>query len=199
MAIILIIKTEDGQVNELPVLNKITLGRSGTSDYKITDIKMSGNHCTFEVNGKGQLIFKDLESTNGSFLNNSQINQTMVKVNDVIRIGNTLIKVEEKRLSSSERLAIGVSIVSGKRDKTLPVMPEDIMKNHNSSLEKVSETNPDKGPKKMAIVLNKNHKQKKKVGSNWAGAENVIDQEESSGNTKILKLNITPKVGKKKK
>ncbi|MBC7711966.1 MAG: FHA domain-containing protein [Rhizobacter sp.] len=187
MAIILIIKTEDGLITELPVLNKIVMGRSGISDYKIVDIKMSGKHCSFEVNGKGQLLFTDLGSTNGSFLNNSQVNKTMVRVNDVIRIGNTLIKIDEKRLSTSERLAIGSSILSKKDEKTLP----DISK-LKISPSTDSEADED-SPKKKTIFLNKQHKEKKKPGSNWASAENVIEQEESSGNTRFLKLDSKKK------
>ena len=170
MAIILLITTEDGQVNELPVLSKIIMGRSSTSDYKITDSKMSGAHGAFEVNAKGHLIYTDLGSTNGSFLNNSLVAQTRVCVNDVIRIGNTIIKIDEKRLNSSERLSIGTSNPNH-GEKTLPNVPV------------IAE---DEEKKKRTVVLGKNIKSKKTV-SNWAKAENVLDQEET-GHTKFLKL-----------
>ena len=172
MAIILFIKTEDGLVTELPILGKVTMGRSSSSDYKIADAKMSGVHCSFEKNSKGQVVFTDLESTNGSFLNNSIIRQTLVRVNDVIRIGNTLIKIDDKRLNSSERIAVGVSLAQ-KADKTLP---------GGSTVGGAVPL-----PKKKTVVLNKDIKAKKKVASNWNGAENVVDQEET-GHTKFLKL-----------
>ncbi len=184
MAIILLIKTEDGQVTELPILNKVVMGRSGNCDYKIADIKMSGTHCSFEVNNAGQILFTDLGSTNGSFLNNSQIMQTFFRVNDIMRIGNTLIKIEEKRLTATERLAIGTSVASRKNDKTLP----DMSKIGSKAPVETQDLNPDGSPKKKTIVLNKAHKEKKKMASNWIGAENVIDQEASSGQTKFLKL-----------
>ena len=191
MAIILLIKTEDEQVTELPMFGKISFGRSGSSDYKIADTKMSGNHCSFEVTGQGQLLFMDLGSSNGSFLNNSLTTKTMVRVHDVIRIGNTLIKIDEKRLTPTERLAIGSSLVQKKSDKTLPEL---------KTKTSINESGNDNEPKKRTIVLNQNLKAKKKPVINaWGSSENIIDQEESSGQTKFLKLDRLIGKDKKKK
>lgn len=184
MPIILIIKTEDKEITELPILNKVIMGRSGNCDYKIADTKMSATHCSFQINSSGQLLFTDLGSSNGSFINNSQIQQTLVRVNDIIRIGNTLIKIDEKRLSTSERLSVGASLVR-KSDKTLPDMSKIGAKVKSPEEEEKEREN---SPKKKTILLNKAHKEKKKIGSNWSGTENIIDQEESSGHTKFLKL-----------
>ena len=185
MAVVLLIKTEDGEVSELAILRKTTLGRSGNSDFKIADIKMSGTHCSFDVNKNGQLVFKDLGTTNGSFLNNSIIAETIVKVNDIIRIGNTLIKIDEKKLSTSERKTIGISILSVSNDKTLPILKATLS---------------EEPTKKKATIINKFSKDKKPTVSSWGSSENVIEQEESDGNTKFLKLNIPDsKLGKKKK
>ncbi len=201
MAIVLLIKTEDGNVTELPILSKVTMGRSGNNDYKIADAKMSGNHCTFEVTAKGQVLFTDLGSSNGSFLNNSQIMNTMVRVHDVVRIGNTLIKIEDKKLSPSERLAIGVSIIKNKKDKTLPELSIKAPKSNNDAHASDRDNNSDGNDvKKNTVMLNQAHKAKKKPAvNNWGGAENVIDQEASSGQTKFLKLvRNQPKIKKKK-
>ena len=181
MAIILIIKTEDGEVTELPVLNKIIMGRSSSSDYTIKDSKMSGSHCSFEMTSKGQLMFTDLGSTNGSYLNNSRVNQTPVKINDVVRIGNTLIRLEDKRLSVNERMTIGVSNHNESNDKTLPTMSEAEKK----AIEKAEKISP---KKRTGIVLDKSIKAKKQNEDNFAGVDTILDQELSTGATKMLKL-----------
>lgn len=191
MAIVLLIKPEDGQTAELTIIGKVTLGRSSSSDYKITDSKMSGQHCTFFIDKNGQLMFEDLNSTNGSYINNSRIYNTIVKLNDIIRIGNTLIKIDDKKLTPKERQTIGFTIKKSKEEKTIPKLTD----NH------VLKESPDalKAPKKPTIVLNKDHLKKKKPTDNsWMGTgnENVIEQEESSGFTKMLKLD---KIEKKKK
>lgn len=194
MAIILLIKTEEGQVTELPIFGKVTLGRSGNSDFKIADIKMSGTHCSFEVNEKGQILFSDLGSSNGSYLNNSQVLQTLFRVNDIIKIGNTLIKLDEKRLLANERLAIGLSQVKKKSDKTLPEMSRI----NTSDLTHTPESEQIEPPKKKTIVLNKEHKEKKKISANWVANENLIDQEASNGMTRVLKLALNKIIKKKK-
>jgi pSer/pThr/pTyr-binding forkhead associated (FHA) protein len=183
MTIILNIKTEDGQVAELPVLDKIKLGRSSSSDYKIVDTKMSGIHCSFEINNQGELLFKDLESTNGSFLNNSKITQTLMRIGDIIRIGNTLIRIDESKLNAREKASLGESTANSKNDKTLPGKSDDATK-----------VLPRIAPKKKTISLNKEIKERKPLRSDWAaGSDNIIEQEESSGMTKMLKLNTKKK------
>lgn len=180
MAIILIIKTEDGQLAELPILQKVILGRSSSSDYKIADAKISSSHCSFERTPKGELLFIDLESTNGSYLNNSRISQHHVHIHDVIKIGNTLITIDESKLTKDERLTIGVSHVNTRNDKTLPSLD-----NNNGPASPPAEI----GTKAKKVVLNKSIKEKKRPANLWDGAgENIIDQEESSGRTKFLKL-----------
>ena len=189
MAIILIIKTEDGEVTELPVLNKIIMGRSSSSDYTIKDSKMSGSHCSFEMTSKGQLMFTDLGSTNGSYLNNSRVNQTPVKINDVVRIGNTLIRLEDKRLSVNERMTIGVSNHNESNDKTLPTMSEAEKKAIEKAEMKAEEKAEKISPKKRTgIVLDKSIKAKKQNEDNFAGVDTILDQELSTGATKMLKL-----------
>jgi pSer/pThr/pTyr-binding forkhead associated (FHA) protein len=198
MAVILIIKTEDGEVTELPVLNKIIMGRSSSADFTIKDSKMSGQHCSFEMTVKGQLMFTDIGSTNGSFFNNSRISQTVVKINDVIRVGNTLIKIDEKRLLSSERMSIGLSTRKLENEKTLPVMSEKDRK----AIEKAeiqSEVAAEKSPKKRTVVLDKSIKEKKKAPDDFNGVDTVLEQEVSTGATKMLKLDANKEIIKKKK
>ncbi len=175
MAIILLIQDPQGEKAELPLLQKIVLGRSSSCDYKIEDSKISGKHCTFESTPKGEVVFTDLGSTNGSFLNNSKVNKSVIKLNDVVQIGGTTIKIDEKRLNVSERKAIGYSAVQSKKneDKTLPMigMPKD-----------------QEPMTKKSVVLNKSLKDKKAQPAAFTSKDTVLDQEESSGMTKLLKL-----------
>ena len=183
MAVILLIQDPQGQMAELPLLQRMVLGRSSSCDYKIEDSKISGKHCTFECSPKGEVIFTDLESTNGSFINNSKINKTVVRLNDVVQIGGTTIKIDERKLNTNEKKAIGYGSVINKKneDKTLPMI-------HNQK-----ESEP---MTKKSVVLNKALKDKKVQPAAFSSKDTVIDQEESSGMTKLLKLD--KKTGKKK-
>ena len=202
MAVVLIIKTEDGNITELPVLNKVVLGRSSSSDYKISDSKMSGNHCSFELTPKGELLFSDLGSSNGSYINNSQIFKTLVRINDIIRVGNTLIKIDDRKLTTPERLTIGSTAINNSKaskDKTLPTLPPQRPDKQAAK----KETPPAKAqedeasPKKKTIMRNKEIKEKKRPVNTWINiADTVLEQEESTGHTKFLKLDKNK--GKKK-
>lgn len=199
MAIILIIKTGNGEVTELPLLHKITMGRSSSSDFVIKDNKMSGSHCSFEITPRGQVMFTDLGSTNGSFYNNSKINQTVFKIHDTIRIGDTLINIEEKRLSANERMTIGLSTYKEKNEKTLPVMKESerkLIEKHEEQMEAKAEK---ASPKRRTVILDKSIKQKNQGPQNFTGVDSVLDQEASSGETKMLKLEHEYSPAKKKK
>jgi pSer/pThr/pTyr-binding forkhead associated (FHA) protein len=183
MAVVLLIKTEDGEVSEVPVLNKLVIGRSSTSDFKVLDSNMSGKHCSFEIDPKGQLLFKDLGSTNGSFLNNSQIQQTVIRINDVVKVGNTQIRIDEKRLSPSDKLVIGIAPAKQhrkERDKTLPSLNRFDKTAVIESEKPMKKERPNQGAKELS----------KK--------ESEIPREKSSGETKFLKLeNATPKKKRK--
>ena len=185
MAIVIIVKTENGDVVELPVLDRVSLGRSSNNDYKIVDSKMSASHCILELTPRGELLFKDLDSTNGSFLNNSRIHHSvMVKINDIIQIGNTTLKINERLLTSAERIIIGSTFMNSQEEKTLPNMTP--IGKHARAKADGDEKSPVE--KRRSIVLGDVAKEKKKVPETWVGVDNILDQEVSTGNTKLLKL-----------
>ena len=179
MAIILLIETEDGEVTELPILERMVIGRSSTSDLKINDAKMSGSHCSFEINNRGQLLLKDLGSTNGSFLNDLKVKQASILIGDVVKIGNTLIRIDSKKLNENERKALGspeTRIISDKTRSHLTTTKSEL-----------------KEATRKRIVLGKNPKEKKLI-PNWSKkGPGDIEPEASSGKTKMLQLDAAKK------
>ncbi len=72
--------------------DRITLGR-GEADLRLDDPLASRVHAEVE-RVKDRLILKDLESTNGTYLNGRRVSAEFLEEGDVVRIGNTLIKVK---------------------------------------------------------------------------------------------------------
>lgn len=203
MAVVLIFTTGEETI-EFPLLNKTVVGRSSSCDLTLPDKQMSGKHGSFELNAQGQLLYTDLDSTNGSFLNNSKIHKTVVKVNETLKLGNTTVIIDDKKLNSREMISIGrAPLAEGKAGLAV----EDAGKSNPvvrvptpNALPK--EVTKEVAKEKKSIVLNKNLKSKKtSTAANWVGGknENVLEQEESSGTTKMLKLDIGSISGKKKK
>lgn len=73
---------------------KIQLGRAPSNDIRITDDKVSSRHLQIELktaeNNLKKFYIKDMESTNGTFLNGYQIQETTIALREKLLIGNTL-------------------------------------------------------------------------------------------------------------
>lgn len=76
-------------VSQMPAV----IGRSTESNVCILDGKVSRRHCELYTDG-GQLMIRDLRSTNGTFVNNERIADSRLAPGDTIRLGNTLLLVE---------------------------------------------------------------------------------------------------------
>ena len=75
--------------------NKTLLGRDNTNDIAINDNKISKVHCEISIikssQGIEQIIIKDLDSTNGTYVNSKLIDQITVNAGDKIQIGDTVL------------------------------------------------------------------------------------------------------------
>ncbi len=104
MSVVILIKCPDTSIVDVPMLGStVVIGRSSKADIKIDDPMISSRHCSVELRN-GALIFKDLGSTNGSYLYNSQISSVQIKCGDQVRIGNTHIYIDESKLSAKEKI-----------------------------------------------------------------------------------------------
>jgi pSer/pThr/pTyr-binding forkhead associated (FHA) protein len=180
MAIVILVTSPDGKTTELPIFGKITVGRSSSCEYTIDDRQMSGKHGTFEVNVHGQLFFTDLGSTNGSFLNNSQIHKIQFRLNEVLKMGNTLFKIDKSKLNKKEALDLGVGI-NQENEKTIIL--------HNVSKSIVTK----KTDEKKSVILNKDLKKRKPLSNYMGGGKEKVIEQEDSGQTKFLKLDTNKK------
>ena len=66
------------------------LGRGEDSDIIINDPEVSRKHSAIDIY-ENKFVIRDLESTNGTYLNDTRIKEDLLKEGDRIRIGNTLI------------------------------------------------------------------------------------------------------------
>jgi FHA domain len=68
-------------------LNRTTLGRKPHNHIVLTDMAISGEHCAFELTGLSDVVVFDLNSTNGTYINNSMIRMHLLQDGDVLTIG----------------------------------------------------------------------------------------------------------------
>ncbi|SHJ94608.1 FHA domain-containing protein [Hathewaya proteolytica DSM 3090] len=77
----------------VPILDEVNVGRKQDNNLVLDDEFVSSYHSKLYTR-QGNLIIQDLNSTNGTYVNNQHIKgEAIVKTGDVIKIGNTLFKV----------------------------------------------------------------------------------------------------------
>ena len=81
--------------------SEITIGRSPNTDIQIDNLAVSKQHARL-IKQKGQYVVEDLNSTNGTLLNNKKISRAILKHNDIILVGkHTLVINLDKKTDKS--------------------------------------------------------------------------------------------------
>lgn len=72
----------------------ITAGRSPEADIIVYDERASRVHCGIRK-WDGAFYLRDLKSRNGTFLNDKQVDVMKIRGGDIIRIGSSLLMIED--------------------------------------------------------------------------------------------------------
>ncbi len=69
----------------------VTVGRVMQCEIHIDDQAVSRRHCTLALNG-GTIVVTDLESANGTFVNERPVRSATARPGDMIRVGSTVLE-----------------------------------------------------------------------------------------------------------
>lgn len=87
MEVSLVMFKADGARREFPLTGSRTIvGRASTSDLRIPLSSVSRQHCEFRIEGD-DVFLRDLGSSNGTYHNNSRIQEVEVDAGDEVVIG----------------------------------------------------------------------------------------------------------------
>lgn len=75
----------NGRTHDLNV-DKTTIGRVEDNTFQIADPSVSSHHCEVLLRGS-DVVIHDLNSTNGSFINNEKISESVLKPGQTLRLG----------------------------------------------------------------------------------------------------------------
>ena len=106
---VLLVRSTDGKPKEYLVKSaKATIGRKQDNDIVIYDLSASRTHAALEYDEiSGQLVIRDLDSTNGTYVNQERIVQPCVlQTNDIIRIGDHIFDVLKRADELNEPVLI---------------------------------------------------------------------------------------------
>jgi len=81
-----------GRAHELNV-DRTTIGRLEDNSFQIADPSVSSHHCEALLRG-GEILIRDLNSTNGSFINDAKITEQVLKPGQTLRLGQVELKLD---------------------------------------------------------------------------------------------------------
>src|SRR5579863_4930940 len=91
----LVLRFENAMMKEVPLGTRpVTIGRAPDNDIQIDNLSVSNYHARVYVEA-GSLVVEDLNSLNGSFLNDIRVERAMLKDGDSILIGKHEIHVDQ--------------------------------------------------------------------------------------------------------
>jgi pSer/pThr/pTyr-binding forkhead associated (FHA) protein len=81
-----------GRTHELKV-DKTTIGRVDDNTLPIAESSISSHHCEILLKGADVLV-RDLNSTNGTFINGEKITESVLKPGQILRLGQVEMRLE---------------------------------------------------------------------------------------------------------
>ena len=90
----LVVLTEGftGRTYELKV-DRTTVGRVEDNAFQVPEASVSSHHCEILLRGD-QVIVKDLDSTNGSYINGQKVSESPLKSGQILRLGQLEMRLE---------------------------------------------------------------------------------------------------------
>ncbi len=106
----LVVLTEGfgGRVLELTT-EKATVGRLDDNKFSLSEPSVSSHHCELTLKGDDILV-KDLNSTNGTFINGDQVKEGTLKPGQTLRLGIVELRYETGKKQIDPHRGSGVKI-----------------------------------------------------------------------------------------
>jgi pSer/pThr/pTyr-binding forkhead associated (FHA) protein len=82
-----------GRTHELKV-DKTTIGRVEDNLFQIAEPSVSSHHCEVLLRGS-EVVVKDLNSTNGTFIDDEKITESVLKPGHTLRLGQIELRLED--------------------------------------------------------------------------------------------------------
>src|SRR5208283_2181437 len=88
-----------GRTQELKV-DKTTIGRVEDNLFQIAETSVSSHHCEVLLRGS-EVVIKDLNSTNGTFINDQPVTESVLKPGQTLRLGTVELKLDTGAAASA--------------------------------------------------------------------------------------------------
>jgi len=208
VSIFLIIK-EDGEMKRIPLgIKAAFIGRANGCHVQLVDGMTSSKHLAVKIGKDGKAVVKDLDSTNGTYINDYRIAESYLYLEDEIKIGNVVMWLDPTSMNSKEkelhtRDGQKTSITFIKLQEYEQQISGSQFKSIRPPQESLTQTKTQKGESNISSKINEKAKEIAQAKPNVElGVDNVMDMDESTGQTKMIKVekkDAKKKSGKSKK
>lgn len=139
----LLVLTESlkGLAHELKV-ERTTVGRVEDNTFHIAEASISSHHAEILLKGN-DVVVKDLNSTNGTFINGERVTEAVLKPGQTLRLGQVEMKLDGPAAASKKQL-----------DATM-VIPQGVKKDEIGTSIQATKLNEKAGFHKKSNKLNK--------------------------------------------
>jgi FHA domain len=99
----IIVSLDDNLIKVVPLdKDRMTLGRRPYNDIVVDNLAVSGEHAALQIIGHDYFI-EDLNSTNGTYINEQKVKRQILKNGDTIEIGKYAIKYVQDSAGSQSK------------------------------------------------------------------------------------------------
>jgi len=89
----LVVLTQSMAGRSVELGERTTVGRVEDNAFQIAEPSVSSRHCEISLRGS-EVVVKDLNSTNGTFINGEKITEAVLKPGQTLRLGNIELKLD---------------------------------------------------------------------------------------------------------
>ena len=89
----LVVLTQSMAGRSVDLGERTTIGRVEDNTFQIAEPSVSSRHCEILLQGS-EVLVKDLNSTNGTFINGEKITERVLKPGQTLRLGNVELKLD---------------------------------------------------------------------------------------------------------
>lgn len=101
----------DGKVGEFALTDRTSMGRHPNNTLRLVDREVSKEHCVIEKVG-GHYLLRDLNSSNGTFVNGRKVRELRLRDGDEIALGNSRLVFHDGGGQAGSTQSAGVTVVA---------------------------------------------------------------------------------------
>jgi pSer/pThr/pTyr-binding forkhead associated (FHA) protein len=98
-----------GRTQELKA-DQTTIGRVEDNTFQIAEPSVSSHHCEVLLRGK-DVVVRDLNSTNGTFINGEKVTESVIKPGQILRLGQIEMRLDTDVPAASGKKAMDQTLV----------------------------------------------------------------------------------------